>query len=124
MNDVSRQPIGPSSRGNRPKKVISQEVGPELHRGRSLKCGVENNVVIHECRRILSGLIVILLRHLPSGLMESVTELTEVSGFRPQILKRDIANTKDQCYPLEHSNRRSSMLCGRIVATACLVLRL
>lgn len=124
MNDASGQPIGPSSRDNRPKKLISEEVGPELHRGRSLKSGVVNNVVVHECRTIPSGPIVILLRNLPSGLIKSVTELTEVSSFRPQILKRDVENTKHQCYPNEHSNRQLSMLCGRIVATACLVLRL
>jgi len=80
MNDASGQPVGPSSRDNRPKKIISEEVGPELHHGRSLKSGVGNYVVIHECRRILSGLIVILLQHLPSGLMKSVTELTEVAA--------------------------------------------
>jgi len=111
-------------RDNRPKKIISEEAGPELHHGRSLKSGVENNVVIHEYRRILSGVIVILLRHLPGGLMKTVTGLSEVSSFRSQIPKRETANTKHHCYPLEHSNRRSSMLCGRIVATACLVRRL
>jgi len=100
MNDASGQPIGLSSRDNRPKKIISEEVGPELHRGRSLKFDVGNDVVIHECRRILSGLIVIQLRRLPNELMNSVTELTEVSSFRPKILKQDIENTKHQCYPL------------------------